>query len=251
MLSVSGLTKAYGGRTLFSDVSFRLLNGRRIALVGGNGVGKTTILETIVGVREADAGEVSRQKGVRVGYLPQELLDAWSGTVLEEVMRGAAHVLEIEAELRELEPELASGDADVMERYGELQSQFEQLGGYQLEPEARRILGGLGFTAPDMDRQLAEMSGGWQMRAALARLLLQKPDVLVLDEPTNHLDVDSVLWLEQQLSAFPGAILFVSHDRDFIDAVAERVIEIARQSATEYVGGFAEFVVLRLSLIHI
>ncbi len=245
MLSVSGLTKAYGGRTLFSDVSFRLLNGRRIALVGGNGVGKTTILETIVGVREADAGEVSRQKGVRVGYLPQELLDAWSGTVLEEVMRGAAHVLEIEAELRELEPELASGDADVMERYGELQSQFEQLGGYQLEPEARRILGGLGFTAPDMDRQLAEMSGGWQMRAALARLLLQKPDVLVLDEPTNHLDVDSVLWLEQQLSAFPGAILFVSHDRDFIDAVAERVIEIARQSATEYVGGFAEFVVLR------
>ncbi len=245
MLSVSGLTKAYGGRTLFSGVTFRLTNGRRIALVGGNGVGKTTILETIVGLREADAGEVSRQKDARVGYLPQELLDAWEGTVLEEVMRGASHVLDIEAEMRTLESELASGDADVMERYGALQSQFEQLGGYQLEPEARRILGGLGFTSPDMDRKLAEMSGGWQMRAALARLLLENPDVLVLDEPTNHLDVDSVLWLENQLRAFPGAILFVSHDRDFIDAVAERVIEIARQQAVEYVGGFAEFVVLR------
>ncbi len=245
MLSVSGLSKAYGGRTLFRDVTFRLTNGRRIALVGGNGVGKTTILETVVGLREADAGDVSIQKDTRIGYLPQELLDSWEGSVLDEVMRGASHVLEIEAQLRGLEGELASGDEDVMERYGALQSQFEQMGGYQLEPEARSILGGLGFTSPDMDRKLAEMSGGWQMRAALARLLLQRPDVLVLDEPTNHLDVDSVLWLEQQLAAFPGALLFVSHDRDFIDTVAERVVEVARQTATEYVGGFAEFVVLR------
>lgn len=208
-------------------------------------MGKTTILEIVVGVGEADSGEVSRQKDLRIGYLPQELLDAWQGTVLDEVMSGASYILDLEAQMRSLEAELASGDSDVMERYGELQSQFEQLGGYQLEPEARRILGGLGFTTPDMDRKLAEMSGGWQMRAALARLLLQKPDVLVLDEPTNHLDVDSVLWLEQQLASFPGAILFVSHDRDFIDNVAERVIEVARMTATEYVGGFAEFVVLR------
>ncbi len=245
MISVSGLSKAYGGRTLFRDVTFRLSNGRRIALVGGNGVGKTTILETVVGLREADAGDVSIQKDTRVGYLPQELLDSWNGSVLDEVMRGADHILQIESELRELEGELASGDPDVMERYGALQSQFEQMGGYQLEADARSILGGLGFTTGDMDRKLAEMSGGWQMRAALARLLLQKPDVLVLDEPTNHLDVDSVLWLEQQLAAFPGALLFVSHDRDFIDAVAERVVEVARQTAVEYVGGFAEFVVLR------
>lgn len=226
-------------------MTFRLTNGRRIALVGGNGVGKTTILETVVGLREADAGDVSIQKDTRVGYLPQELLDSWNGSVLDEVMRGAGYILEIEAELRNLEGELASGDPDVMERYGALQSQFEQLGGYHLEAEARSILGGLGFTTEDMDRPLAEMSGGWQMRAALARLLLQRPDVLVLDEPTNHLDVDSVLWLEQQLAAFPGALLFVSHDRDFIDAVAERVVEVARQTAVEYVGGFAEFVVLR------
>lgn len=249
MLSVSGLSKSFGPRTLFRDVTFRLTNGRRVALVGGNGVGKTTLMEIIVGTQEADAGDVSRQKDLRIGYLPQELIDVWESSVLDEVLKGASHVLEIEKKLRSLEADMATttGDAhdQVMDDYGVAQSQFEQLGGYQLEPEARRILGGLGFTTADMDRPLAEMSGGWQMRASLARLLLQKPDILVLDEPTNHLDVDSVLWLEAQLAAYPGAILFVSHDRDFIDNVAERVLEVARSTTTEYVGGFAEFVVLR------
>ncbi len=245
MLSVSGLTKSFGSRTLYSGVGFQLKNGRRVALVGGNGVGKTTLLEIVVGVGEPDEGTVSKQKGTVVGYLPQELLDAWEGSVLDEVMRGAGQVLEVEHELKALEAQLGDGDEATLTAYGELQSRYEQLGGYQLEAEARRILGGLGFTATDMDRPLAEMSGGWQMRAALARLLLEKPDVLVLDEPTNHLDVDSVLWLEQQLQSFPGAVLFVSHDRDFIDNVAERVVEIAGGQATEYVGGFAEFVVQR------
>lgn len=220
-----------------------------MALVGGNGVGKTTLMEIIVGLQEADAGDVSRQKDLRIGYLPQELIDVWESSVLDEVLKGASYVLEIEKKLRLLEADMATttGDAHekVMEDYGIAQSQFEQLGGYHLEPEARRILGGLGFTTSDMDRPLAEMSGGWQMRASLARLLLQKLDIMVLDEPTNHLDVDSVLWLEQQLAAFPGALLFVSHDRDFIDNVAERVVEVARSTTTEYVGGFAEFVVLR------
>jgi len=236
VLSVSGLSKSFGPRTLFRDVTFRLTSGRRIALVGGNGVGKTTLMEIIVGIQDADAGDVSRQKDLRIGYLPQELIDVWESSVLEEVLKGAKHVLEIEKRLRSLEADMATttGDAhdQVMEDYGIAQSQFEQLGGYQLEPEARRILGGLGFTAVDMDRPLAEMSGGWQMRASLARLLLQKPDILVLDEPTNHLDVDSVLWLEGQLAAYPGAILFVSHDRDFIDNVAERVVEVARSTTT-------------------
>ena len=249
MLSVSGLSKSFGSRTLFRDVTFRLTNGRRVALVGGNGVGKTTILEIIVGLQESDVGEVTKQKGLRIGYLPQELLDVWTSTVLDEVLQGASHVLDLEAEVETLGERMATTTGEehdrVLEAYGVAQSTFESLGGYQLEAEARRILGGLGFTAIDMDRPLAEMSGGWQMRAALARLLLQKPDVLVLDEPTNHLDVDSVFWLEQQLAAWPGALLFVSHDRDFIDNVAERVIEVARSTATEYVGGFAEFVVQR------
>lgn len=249
MLSVAGLTKSFGPRLLWKDVTFLLSGNRRIALVGGNGAGKTTMLEIIVGLQEYDSGTVSKQKGCRVGYLPQEILDEWTGTVIEEVLHGASHILDLEVGLRELEGKMGTTSGDeydqVMESYGILQSQFEQLGGYQIEPEARRILGGLGFTAEDMDRPLAEMSGGWQMRASLARLLLQNPDVLVLDEPTNHLDVDSVQWLEGQLQAFPGAILFVSHDRDFIDAVADRVVELARQQAVEYVGGFAEFVVLR------
>ncbi|MDH4279442.1 MAG: ATP-binding cassette domain-containing protein [Acidimicrobiia bacterium] len=240
-------------RTLFRDVTFRLSAGRRIALIGGNGVGKTTILEIIIGLQDADGGEVSRPNDYRIGYLPQELLESWQGTVLEEVLRGVGDIVDLETEMRRLEQEMAATTGAgqsaeheaVVERYGRLQDRFETLGGYQLEAEARAILGGLGFTTADMDRPLKEMSGGWQMRAALARLLLQKPDALLLDEPTNHLDVDSVAWLENQLANWPGAILFVSHDRDFIDAVAERVVEVAWGSALEYVGGFAEFVVAR------
>jgi ATP-binding cassette subfamily F protein 3 len=249
VLTVSGLTKSHGARTLFRDVTFRLSPGRRIALIGGNGVGKTTILEIIMGLQDADGGEVSRPNDYRIGYLPQELLESWSGTVLEEVMRGADDIVDLERQLRRLEQEMTTtsgADHDrVVKRYGEIQSRFETLGGYQVEAEARRILGGLGFSTADMDRPLGEMSGGWQMRAALARLLLQQPDCLLLDEPTNHLDVDSVAWLENQLASWSGAILFVSHDRDFIDAVAERVVEMALGSALEYVGGFAEFVVAR------
>lgn len=249
MLSVANLSKSFGPRLLWKGVTFRLSDNRRIALVGGNGAGKTTMLEIIVGLQEYDSGTVSKQKGCRVGYLPQEILDEWTGTVIEEVLQGASHILELEVKLRELEGKMGKTSGvehdEVMEAYGTLQSQFEQMGGYLVEAEARRILGGLGFTSEDMDRPLSAMSGGWQMRASLARLLLQNPDVLVLDEPTNHLDVDSVQWLEGQLQSFPGSILFVSHDRDFIDAVADRVVELARQEAVEYVGGFAEFVVLR------
>ena len=249
MITVSGLSKAHGPRTLFRDVTFRLLPGRRIALVGGNGVGKTTLLEIVVGEQDADSGEVHRSKDLRVGYLPQELLVDRSGTVLDEVMSGADHILALGRKLDDLMDAIASTTGpehdQVLEAYGNAQSQFEQLGGYSLESEARRVLSGLGFSETDTDRPFTELSGGWQMRAALARLMLARPDVLVLDEPTNHLDTDTIGWLESQLAAYEGAILFVSHDRDFIDAVAERVVEVAGGTATEYVGGFAEFIVQR------
>jgi ATP-binding cassette subfamily F protein 3 len=249
VLTVSNLAKSHGARTLFRDVTLQLSPGRRIALIGGNGVGKTTICEIIVGLQDPDEGEVSKPNDYRIGYLPQELMEAWTGTVLDEVLRGSGEILDLEAELRRLEAVIGESDGDeaaaALDVYGEAQSRFEALGGYQIEAEARRVLGGLGFSAADMDRPLTEMSGGWQMRAVLARLLLQKPDVLVMDEPTNHLDVDSVAWLEQQLAAWPGALLFVSHDRDFIDAVAERCVEVAWGTTTEYVGGFAEFIVAR------
>ena len=249
MITVSGLSKAHGPRTLFRDVTFRLLPGRRVALVGGIGVGKTTLLEIVVGEQDADSGEVHRSKDLRVGYLPQELLVDRSGTVLDEVMSGADHIRDLGTQLDDLMQAIATttgAEHDrVLEAYGVAQSRFEQLGGYSLESDARRILSGLGFSETDADRPFVELSGGWQMRAALARLMLARPDVLVLDEPTNHLDTDSIGWLESQLAAYEGAILFVSHDRDFIDAVAERVVEVAGGTATEYVGGFAEFIVQR------
>jgi len=256
LITVSGLSKAHGGRTLFSDVSLRLVPGRRVALVGGNGVGKTTILEIVVGLQRADSGEVHIAKGSRVGYLPQELTEQVDGTVIEEVMRGAAHITDLEGQLTRLAADVAStgpGGADedddahehALAAYGEVQHRFETLGGYGVEAEGRRVLHGLGFTDADADRPVKDLSGGWRMRVALARLMLSAPDLLVLDEPTNHLDVESVAWLEQYLQDWPGAILFVSHDRDFLDAVSERVVEVAQGRATEYVGGFAEFVVQR------
>jgi len=252
VLSVAGLSKSFGPRTLFRDVTFRLTNGRRIALVGGNGVGKTTLLEIIVGTQEADTGDVSRQKDLRIGYLPQELLDVWESSVLDEVLKGANHVLELETEMRSLEAQMATttGEAHdkVMEAYGITQSQFEQLGGYQLEPEARRILGGLGFTTADMDRPLAEMSGGWQMRASLARLLLQQPDILVLDEPTNHLDLQSKQVLLDSLKGYQGTIVFVSHDRYFVDELATRVIEVGAGKVESYPGNYEDFLVAKQRL---
>ncbi len=207
MLTVSGLKKEHGNRLLFQDVTFELRPGRRMALVGGNGVGKTTLLEIVVGLQEADSGALHKPSDYTIGYLPQELIESWTGTVLDEVLGGADHLRQMENELAAVGESLVETDHpnhdERLERFGLLQSRFEQMGGYQIESEARRILGGLGFTTAAMDRPLAELSGGWQMRAALARLLLQKPDVLVLDEPTNHLDVDSVGWLEEQLNVVP------------------------------------------------
>ncbi|MEO1063232.1 MAG: ABC-F family ATP-binding cassette domain-containing protein [Actinomycetota bacterium] len=249
MLAASGLAVAHGSRTLFSDLSIRLLPSQRTALVGGNGVGKTTLLEILVGLNEPDAGEVHRPKDLRVGYLPQDLETEVEGTVLEEAISGADHLTELAKRLHHLEGRLGDVDADdherVLAQYGEARSRFEQLGGYALEAEAHSILSGLGFSAESHDQPVKELSGGWRMRVALARLLLSEPDVLVLDEPTNHLDVDSVAWLEQHLATWPGALLFVSHDRDFIDAVATRIIELDRGRATEYAGAFAEYVVAR------
>ena len=256
MITVSGLSKAHGGRTLFDGVTFKLVPGRRVALVGGNGVGKTTLLEIIVGDQKADSGEVHIGRDTRIGYLPQELTEQVHGTVIEEVLRGAAHLTDLEEQLVRLAEDVAATgetgsdpDADAHEQaltaYGEAQHRFETMGGYGVEGEARRVLAGLGFSDADGDRPVQELSGGWRMRVALARLMLSAPDLLVLDEPTNHLDVESVAWLEQHLAAWPGAIRFVSHDRDFLDAVAERVVEVANGQAIEYACGFADFVVQR------
>jgi ATP-binding cassette subfamily F protein 3 len=249
VLSANKISKAHGARTLFKDVSIQLRAGRRVALLGGNGVGKTTILEMLVGTQEPDSGEVIRPGHMRLGYLPQDLAAEQRGTVLEEALRGADHITRIQAQLTELEEKMGKATGDeagrVIANYGELQSQFEQLGGYAIEAEAHRVLAGLGFGAGDAGKAVGELSGGWRMRLALARLLLSTPDVLILDEPTNHLDVDSVAWLENHLASWTQSLLFVSHDRDFIDGVATHIIEIADGSAAEYTGNFLDFVVQR------
>lgn len=246
MLSVSNIAKSFGGRSLFSDVSFRLASGRRVAFVGSNGQGKTTLLEIIVGHQQPDTGSVTSPTGTSVGYLPQDLTNDQQGTVLDETLRGATRYTSLKERLDGLEAQLATAteaDGDrIIEAYGEAQSQFEQMGGYAMEAEAHRVLAGLGFKPDQMSRPVPELSGGWRMRVALARLLLQDPDVLLMDEPTNHLDVDSVAWLETHLRQWPGALFFVSHDRDFIDRVATHVIELSEGTAREYTGGFADFV---------
>ena len=249
MLTASGLSKAHPPRSLFRDVTLQLSAGRRIALGGGNGVGKTTLIEILMGMQDADTGAVHRPKDMTIGYLPQELDEELDGTVIEVTLEGAHAVNALAERLRSLETRLGDVNAPdydkVLSDYGETQTHFEQLGGYAIEAEAHRVLNGLGFSGTASDRQVRELSGGWRMRVSLARLLLADPDVLILDEPTNHLDVDSVAWLEQRLVEWNGALLFVSHDRDFIDAVANRVVELDGQGHQEYVGGFAEFIVAR------
>ena len=249
MLTVSGLSKSYGGRTLWSDVTLQLSAGRRVALIGGNGTGKTTLIEVIMGTTEPDSGVIHKPKDLRVGYLAQELPDATDRSVLAETLDGAVHVRQVAERLRKLEAELETDDGSNMERiidqYGAAQTEFETMGGYAIESEAHRVLAGLGFPPAWNDRPIKELSGGWRMRVALARLLLSEPDVLILDEPTNHLDVDSVAWLENHLANWGGALLFVSHDRDFIDAIANRILEISAGGAQEYVGTFLEFVAAR------
>ena len=202
----------------------------------------------MAGLNEPDTGTVAKPRDARIGYLPQDLGEVSEGTVRQQVTAGAGHLAELARTLEQLEGRLGGPGGrrdELVARYGEVQAQFEQLGGYALEAEAAKILAGLGFSGADADRSVGELSGGWRMRVALGRLLLSEPDILLLDEPTNHLDVDSVAWLERRLSDWPGALLFVSHDRDFIDAVADRIVELASGAAIAYEGGFAEFVVAR------
>ena len=247
LVTISGVAKSHGAQHLFSDVSLQISAGRRIAIVGANGAGKTTLLEIVTGEQEPDAGSVTRARDVVIGYLRQEVAEARGRSALADVLAGAGEVTGIERRMRHVETELTDANdddeiAELMDEYGRLQHRFEALGGYNLETEARRILGGLGFAETDIDRDLGEFSGGWMMRVALARLLLQNPDVLLLDEPTNHLDLASVEWLQGFLADYAGAIVLVSHDRDFINEVANRVVELAHGRATEYVGDYADFV---------
>ena len=247
MIQISNVSKSFGPRSLLDGASLQVGIRDRLALVGPNGIGKTTLLEMIAGDQEPDSGEIVVPKGVVVGYLRQET-DALRGrSLIEEVLSAGAEVTEAGHRLSVLEDEMAevgeSPERDALiAEYGRLQDRFTTLGGYTLESEAKRILGGLGFKDPAHDQPTDALSGGWLMRVALAKLLLSNPDVLMLDEPTNHLDLSSVDWLEHFLISYEGAVILISHDRDFMNAFATKVVEIDGGKLISYTGDYESFV---------
>ena len=229
MLSISNISKSYGDRTLFSGVTVNIGAQDRIAIVGPNGCGKTTLFEIVAGNMSPDSGSVSMRKGIEIGFLEQEIKPFSKRRLLQDVASASARISWMGHRIKVLQEELAEGTIDentdkLMRELGELQHRFEAAGGYDAEYEAQMILSGLGFKETDFVRPLSEFSGGWLMRAALAKLLLLNPDVLLLDEPTNHLDLEACIWFEDYLRAYQGAVLVTSHDRAFLNRVASRVL---------------------------
>ena len=250
ILTASHLTKLYGADEIFSDISVEIPHGARIALVGPNGAGKTTLLNILIGNDLPTEGNVFRAKGIRIGFLPQRPELTGDHTLYEEVSAGAAVLRSMEARLNELEHQLAeerdtAAHNALLEQYGELQERFTDLGGYSLEARIKSVLQGLGFKPEDYPRPITQMSGGQKTRALLGRLLLESPDLLALDEPTNHLDIEAVEWLEGFLKDFPGAVLVVSHDRYFMDAVATTIWELDYGSLESYRGNYSHYVTQR------
>ncbi|MBI2392995.1 MAG: ABC-F family ATP-binding cassette domain-containing protein [Deltaproteobacteria bacterium] len=242
MIALSKITKQYGGQVLFVDASLQLNPGEKAGLVGPNGAGKSTVFRMIVGEEHPDEGVVDRPKRVTVGYFRQDVGDMKGRSVLEETIAGAGEVADLGHELHELEHAMSDPDRDdfdqVVERYGEVQARYQELGGYDLEAQARSILAGLGFFPEQVDADVGLLSGGWKMRVALARILLARPDVLLLDEPTNYLDIESILWLEEFLRAYPGAVLMTSHDRDFMNRLVKKIVEIDGGTIRTYSGDY-------------
>ena len=245
VLSVQAVARWYGEREVLKDVSFRIGQGDRVGLVGPNGTGKTSLLRIAAGLDAPDRGAVALARGTRTGFLRQELLEDATGTVIEHARGAAAHLRELERELRGLEKEIASGDPATLERYADAQHHFEHAGGYDFEATLGRILGGLGLGGL-VDREVATLSGGERTRLGLARLLLDDPDVLLLDEPTNHLDVAALEWLENFLVEQGATAVVSSHDRWFLDKVTSRTLSIEDLTVVEYRGGYSHYARQRL-----
>jgi len=246
VISVEGISKSYGGQVLFRDLSWRIAERERIGLVGPNGAGKTTICRILAGVDDPDTGRVSQGRSVTVGYLPQEVAGAVAGSVLAEALAGFDEVWALEREMEDIARDLETAPSDALtHRYGDVQHRFEALGGYRLETKARAILTGLGFRADELARPLAEFSGGWRMRAALARLLLLAPSLLLLDEPTNHLDLEALAWLENFLAGYDGTVVVVSHDRYFLNRMVTSIAELGPAGLTVYPGDYDDYLVER------
>ncbi|HQT47276.1 MAG TPA: ABC-F family ATP-binding cassette domain-containing protein, partial [Acidocella sp.] len=243
MIRLDNISKQNGTRLVFIEASAALQKGEKIGLVGPNGAGKTTLFRMITGQEEPDEGLVLIDRGVSIGFFSQDVGEMAGRSAVAEVMEGAGAVSEVGAELARLEaamadPEQADQLDAIIERFGEVQSRFEELDGYALDGRAREVLNGLGFSQEMMDGDVGKLSGGWKMRVALGRILLMRPDVMLLDEPSNHLDLESLIWLETFLGGYDGALLMTSHDREFMNRVINKVIEIDGGNLTSFSGDY-------------
>jgi len=243
MIRLESIGKQNGKQIVFIEASAALQKGEKIGLVGPNGAGKTTLFRMITGEEQPDEGQVSVDRGIQIGYFSQDVGEMAGRSVVAETMNGAGPVSELMAEMRVLEADMGDPDkADemdaIIERYGEVQARFEELDGYSLDGRAREVLDGLGFSQEMMDGDVGALSGGWKMRVALARILLMRPDALLLDEPSNHLDLESLIWLEAFLKNYSGALLMTSHDREFMNRIVNKIVEIDAGALTTYTGDY-------------
>ncbi|MBN9680865.1 MULTISPECIES: ABC-F family ATP-binding cassette domain-containing protein [unclassified Corallococcus] len=243
MIRLDNIGKQHGQQILFIEASAALHKGEKVGLVGPNGAGKTTLFRMMTGQEYPDEGQVSIDRGVTIGYFSQDVGEMNGRSAVTEVMDGAGPVSKVAAEMKDLEaamgdPDQADNMEKLVERYGVAQGRFEELGGYALEGRAREILAGLGFSEEMMDGDVGKLSGGWKMRVALARILLMRPDAMFLDEPSNHLDIESLIWLESFLKGYEGALLMTSHDREFMNRIVTKVVEIDGGSLTTYSGNY-------------
>jgi ATPase subunit of ABC transporter with duplicated ATPase domains len=243
MISFSGIHKQYGKQLVFVDASFQLNPGEKVGLVGPNGSGKTTLFRMVMGEEFPDEGDVSVPKRLTIGYFRQDVEEMRGRSVLDEAIAGSGRLGDLHHELEALhhameDPEKTDSLDQTLARFGEVQEEYEHLGGYSLEAQAREVLHGLGFEDDQIDGDVGALSGGWKMRVALARVLLGRPDVLLMDEPTNHLDIESIIWLEQFLKTFAGAVLMTSHDREFMNRVVGKIAEIDAGEIIVYSGNY-------------
>src|SRR2546430_2632431 len=243
MISFSRINKQYGRQVLFVDASFQLNPGEKVGLVGPNGAGKTTLFRMITGEETPDDGDVSVPKKLTIGYFRQDVEEMAGRSVLDEAIAGSGRLGDLHHELHDLQQAMADPDrADeldtILARFGEVQEEYDHLGGYALEAQARDVLHGLGFDDERIDGDVGALSGGWKMRVAMARVLLGRPDVLLMDEPTNHLDIESIIWLESFLKSLPGALLMTSHDREFMNRLVSKIAEIDGGEITAYSGNY-------------
>jgi len=255
VIQLSDLSKAFGDRTLIDHVTWQISDGERVGLCGPNGAGKTTLLKMLAALDEADSGAIVKPADLTIGYLPQDGLTHSGRTVFEEASSAFQPLLDIKAEMHEIEHRL--GDASVPQgehdamlvRYSELQDRFRLGDGYSMDLRIATVLRGLGFSLEDAARPAETFSGGWQMRIALAKLLLGRPNLLLLDEPTNHLDLEARNWLEEYLGAYPYAVILVSHDRYFLDAVVTRITDLNLRKLTDYIGNYSKYVAQRDAML--